>query len=591
MNYNLSLTRRYVLYLAGIIAALLVATLTITSSVARSGFTDLFSQRMTKCSEQLEQYSQTQKLISLRKLEAVLTSPRFLAAVATGDSGTIHRESPTYRGILEADFMLIIDPAHHLVYSSKELSEDLINRMTIFSEKSPGGVYVDYLVIDSEVYEILKSEIVTNDGMDLGHLIAGSRFSGTVASQLRDLTGFDTFFSREGEIFGHTKSRLAQAITQENGFFEHNNLVQNTITKIEVAGEEIIYLSLPSSYANSTVTFVGSLDEYLSPVMKRIRFFLLSLSIIGGLAALLAIYTFTKRSIGRQVDALVLAAERIASGDMKFKIKPMSNDELGYLASEIEHMRSRLIASSIELEKEHEIRVASERLTATGKFAAGIIHDMKNPLAVIRASTELLELKVDDNPKVVKHCYDVNIQIDRLVNLTRDILEFCRGNIRLELKLVNLADHFKEITEFHMAGYKKSGVNLEISGNSDLNVNLDPNRFRRVVDNLLNNAREALKPGGRVRIDWVKNREKLEISISDNGPGIPESIRNSLFEPFVTSGKDNGTGLGLAVAKKIIEDHGARLSFESVSGLGTTFKIELPIQLVEESKKEMAAIS
>jgi len=588
MKFNMSLTRRYVLYLAGIIAALLMGSLIITSTVVRSGFTDLFSQRMTKCSDVLEQYSQAQKLITLRKLEAVLTSPRFLAAVATGDSGTIHRESPTYRGILEADFMLIADPNHHLVYSSKRLDSKLLNGLSSLSESQTEGFFVDYIIVGSEVYEVLFSDIVTNDGVLLGQLIAGSRFSGAVTAQLRDLTGFEVLFSREGEVFGHTKSRLTKMVTDSQGFYDSDKLIQNSITKINLFGEEILYLALPSAYANATITFVGSLDEYLAPIMRKIRLFLVALSTIGGICALIAVYAFTKRRIGRQVDALVSAAERIAGGDLSFKVNPLSNDELGYLASEFDQMRTRLIANRIELERAHEERVTSERLATTGRFAAGIIHDLKNPLAVIRACTELMQLKIGNNPKVVKHCFDINNQIDRMVDLTRDILEYLRGNTRLELRLVNLGEFFQEAVEFHSAGYKKCGITLVTAGENEINVNLDPNRFRRVIDNLLNNAREALKPSDKVTIQWGTSRDKLKIAVSDNGPGIPEEIRNSLFEPFVTSGKENGTGLGLAVAKKIIEDHGASISFESKTNVGTTFKIELPIQLVETSKAEMA---
>jgi len=587
----MTLTRRFVLYLAGIIAVLLIGSLTITSTIVRAGFTELFSQRMSRCGDILEQYSQAQKLITQRKLEAVLTSPRFLAAVATGDSSTILRETPTYRGILEADFMLIVDQNNHLVYTSKNLDPELLKRLSSLWENKPEGALVDYMVVGSEVYEVLCSEIVTNDGVMLGQLIAGSRFLENVASQLRDLTGFDAIFSHEGKIFSCSNSRLTNVISESSGFFDKDKLIEKTITQEKLFGEEILYLALPSSYANATVTFVGSLDEYLSPIMKKIRLFLIALSTIGGIGALLAVYAFTKRRIGRQVDALVAAAEKIASGDMAFKLKPLSNDELGFLANEFERMRSRLNENRIELVKAHEAKVTSERLATTGRFAAGIIHDLKNPLAVIRASTELMQLKIGEDQKMTKYCTDINKQIDRMVDLTRDILEYCRGNMKLELKPVKLDDYFAEVAEFHNNTYKKKGITLTTAGEKDIVVNMDPIRFRRVIDNLLNNAREALKPGDEVTIKWMMNKEKLEIAVSDNGPGIPEQIRERLFDPFVTSGKENGTGLGLAVAKKIIEDHGATISFESNTGVGTTFIIEIPIQLVETEAREMLAVS
>ncbi|MGH8014771.1 MAG: sensor histidine kinase, partial [Candidatus Zixiibacteriota bacterium] len=539
----------------------------------------------------LEQYSQAQKLITMRKLEAVLTSPRFLAAVSTADSGTIHRESPTYRGILEADFMLITNESDEFVYTSKKLDSRLLIRLKEISARNHNGWFVDYVIIDSSVYEVLCSEIVTNDGAWLGQLIAGTLFSEAVTMQLRNLTGFDAIFSREGKVFGSTYSRLAKALAADPMFFDEHELKQNSITTQSLSGEEIIYLALPSSYANATITFVGSLDDYLSPIMKKVRIFLIALSTLGGIAAILAVYAFTKRRIGRQVDALVSAAEKIAAGEMSFELKPLSNDELGFLAQEFEEMRSRLLANRTELEIAHEERVTSERMATTGKFAAGIIHDLKNPLAVIRASTELMQLKSADDPKIIKHCLNINKQIDRMVDLTRDILEYLRGNTRLELRPVKLGEFFGEVLEFHNEGFKRGGISLVIIGDTGLILNIDPNRFRRVIDNLLNNARDALKPGDKVTIQWEKGKEKLDLNIADNGPGIPEEIRSTLFEPFVTSGKPDGTGLGLAVAKKIIEDHGATISFNSEIGVGTTFNIALPIELIESTKVEMVVVS
>ena len=108
-------------------------------------------------------------------------------------------------------------------------------------------------------------------------------------------------------------------------------------------------------------------------------------------------------------------------------------------------------------------------------------------------------------------------------------------------------------------------------------------RFRRVIDNILNNALDALKPGDKVEIKWSMLTDKLRIEISDDGPGIPEEIVDKLFDPFVTSGKVGGTGLGLAITKKIVEDHGSKIYVESEPGNGTTFIIDMPVQLVDQA--------
>ena len=120
---------------------------------------------------------------------------------------------------------------------------------------------------------------------------------------------------------------------------------------------------------------------------------------------------------------------------------------------------------------------------------------------------------------------------------------------------------------------------------------MDGSRFRRVIDNILNNAREALKPGQSVTVRWSVDSKAVAIEIEDNGPGIPESICATIFEPFVTSGKESGTGLGLAIARKIVEDHGGAISVESQSGVGTRFMITLPSTLVPEPQAMAPAIA
>jgi signal transduction histidine kinase len=114
--------------------------------------------------------------------------------------------------------------------------------------------------------------------------------------------------------------------------------------------------------------------------------------------------------------------------------------------------------------------------------------------------------------------------------------------------------------------------------------NLDKERIWRVIMNLVNNAKEALPSGGKIEIELMVSADKAEFSIKDNGSGIPEEIRETLFEPFVTKGKTNGTGLGLTIAKRIIEAHHGEISFATQTGQGTTFFVTLPRSFSLEKK-------
>jgi len=351
----------------------------------------------------------------------------------------------------------------------------------------------------------------------------------------------------------------------------------------------IMSLSLASKPFNATVTFVGSPDEWLAPIEERISWLLLLLASAGGLLAMLTIYMFTERRIGRQVNLLVRGAEQIAEGNLNAKIESLSHDELGYLARELETMRLRLKQQRQALESEHKARVNSERHAAIGRLATGIIHDFKNPMTVIRGSVDLLELKQGQGD-MSKYYRNIKSQVERMGQLARDILEFSKGRVLLERTSVCMGTFIGELLEGHEAAFDRADLTLAREGAADLHAWFDPLRLRRVIDNLLSNAREALPAGGRALVRWHTSGAWLRIEVEDNGPGIPAEIRDSLFEPFVTSGKQGGTGLGLAISHKIVEDHGGRLTVESDSSWGTRFTIALPSEVpVEQMHQEQTA--
>ena len=591
MKSDMTLTRRFVLYVAGIISVLLISSLMVTSAVVRSAFTDQFSQHLSRSRQTLARYSEVHELQAVQKLRTVLTSPRFLAAVATKHTETIQREMPIYEGILGAEFLAIRDRDRELVYSTENINKEYKRQLNALPGTNTASVIVEYFNINQNLVEIVCSDIYTNDGFFLGQLLFGSSISRALTTELKELTGFDVFISKDGKVLGQTKSRLTQIINANKDFFDSEHIIMHEISEAVIEGEKIISLSLPSSYTNATITFAGSVDEHIAPIMSQVTLWLIGLTVFGGIISLLSIYTLTKHRIERQIDILVTAAERIAVGDMEFEVVPQSTDELGLLAGRFEQMRLRLISNREALEIAHREKLNSERLATTGSFVAGIIHDLKNPLAIIKSSTELLQLIFKDHQNALKHCFNINNQIDRMVSLTRDILEYCRGKTRLEMQQIRLAEYFDELIGFHRQNFKKAGITIDCSGERDVFVNLDRQRFRRVIDNILNNAKEALKPGDKVVVKWAKLTDKLRIEISDNGPGIPEEIVDKLFDPFVTIGKVGGTGLGLAITKKIVEDHGSEIYVESEPGKGTTFTIDIPVQLVDQAASGKLVIS
>jgi signal transduction histidine kinase len=579
MKLSLTLTQRYILFLAGVIAAFIIGTQLITSQVVKSGLVEMFRQRFSHAQVVLKQYSDLHYYTHSRELESVLTSPRFLATLATEDSATIAYELPAFGQLLDVDFLGYYDSGRRMIFATDSLDGRILHQLRTYRLPITTEPQTDYVMADGVAFETIAAQVTTSDGLRLGWMIAGKSVSEGFAADLKQLTGLDVIVTNNARLIGCSASPLVgKVLTQPHldELFEEPQILSTRT----IDDEELIFSTIEGLRGSAKVMFIASLDEHISPIKSQITTYLLLFAAGGGLLAMLVIYIVTSRQIGLQVEGLVHAAEKIASGQMDFQVTPLSNDEFGYLAGEFEKMRCQIVKNRSDLENAHNESLRSERLAAIGKLATGIIHDFKSPMAVIRGTVELLQRKDPVNSRLIKYCETIQGQVDRMVDLTHDVIDFSRGESRLELAPVKLQHYFSEVHDFHSEAFLMAGVRIAFDGDQELTVSLDPHRFRRVVDNILNNAREALKPGDQVEISWKVADKSLALSIADNGPGIPENIKERLFEPFVTSNKEGGTGLGLAITRKIVEDHGGTIEVISSPAHGSRFVISLPVSLV-----------
>lgn len=221
--------------------------------------------------------------------------------------------------------------------------------------------------------------------------------------------------------------------------------------------------------------------------------------------------------------------------------------------------------------------VHKEKMVLLGEMLNTVIHDFKSPLSGINlASGMIKELHPDE--ETAEWCDLIQAQTQRMSAMVEEFLEFVRGNAVLNRQPVNLARALKRFETLNRVYFQEAQVEFVIQ-TADVVVNADENKLLRVVQNLVGNAVEAFKGcGGRVELTTWANDQEVQIQIRDNGPGIPEAIRDRLFEAFVTYGKHSGTGLGTAIAKSIIDAHGGQISFQSSYQEGTTFYIRLPLE-------------
>jgi len=222
----------------------------------------------------------------------------------------------------------------------------------------------------------------------------------------------------------------------------------------------------------------------------------------------------------------------------------------------------------------------AERLAVVGRFAGTIVHDFKNPLAVIGLAAELACGENTPGEMRVRAEQTIGRQIKRITAMLQELMEFTRpSGQKVELHAANFAAFMAPLAEEIAAeiGPRKCRVEMPAPPPAAA-VRIDAQRLSRVFYNLVNNAVDAMGPrGGAITLRFTADGAFLRIEVEDSGKGIAPEIAAKLFEPFATHGKEHGTGLGLSICRKIAEDHGGRIWAQSHAGRGALFCFTLPL--------------
>lgn len=222
----------------------------------------------------------------------------------------------------------------------------------------------------------------------------------------------------------------------------------------------------------------------------------------------------------------------------------------------------------------------NERLSLVGSMANTIIHDLKNPICIVRSVADLIARESND-PRLGKLTGMLNGAVDGMLLMTQELLDYSRGSTSLTRQTCSVWRLLEELNKQVLRLLPGENIQLVKHIRYDGNLDIDLARFARVLCNLIKNAREAMPGGGILTIETDLVESDIRIRLSDTGVGIPRELLPQLFEPFVTHGKATGTGLGMAIAKSIVEAHGGHISVASEVGRGTTVDILLPQPIQE----------
>jgi signal transduction histidine kinase len=258
---------------------------------------------------------------------------------------------------------------------------------------------------------------------------------------------------------------------------------------------------------------------------------------------------------------------------------PQSN-EVNILSRRVHSLIEDVDQTQTQLARSQEHLVQSEKWALTGKLAAGVAHSIRNPLTSVKIRLFSMGRTPDLSSTQKEDLEVISEEIRHIEAIVRSFLEFSRPP-KLTMQKISPSEVVDMTLRLLKHRLESNGVQVELIREKPLTeIWADPDQLKEVLVNLLVNACEVMVKGGMIRIlekeeTGEAGKEVAIITVSDNGPGIPESIQENIFQPFFST-KEEGTGLGLSIASRIVENHGGSLTLHSQEGEGTTFVITLP---------------
>jgi signal transduction histidine kinase len=426
---------------------------------------------------------------------------------------------------------------------------------------------------NGRLYWVFLRAITAGSGSaskNLGFLAIGYQVDSSVAEQLALVAGNPIALATGNDVIASTlplkdEVALGRKLGQEDLRATPDSGEIALDTEDYALASVLLRSALPSPVRCYVLMPMGPVKSTISR-WNRTIFILGTLAVIFGAV----LFGFLSRKITKPLDNLVAGVRALATGDYGYSIEPEGAAEVAELSTAFAKMRGELLAS-----QQRQIEI--ERIAALGRAASSISHDLRHYLAAVVANAEFLyeaeELKLDKN-EIYQEIKTASTQMTDLIDSLRE-LSYQRTAISpepasLEQILRRAIEGVKMRPEFrHRA--------ITLTTHGELEGMFDPKKLERAFFNLVLNACEATSDANsRVGIDIQAAKDCFEIRVTDEGSGVPESIRARVFDPFVSSGKPNGTGLGLAIVSKIVGDHHGSVNVERTSELGTVMLVRLP---------------
>jgi GAF domain-containing protein len=417
--------------------------------------------------------------------------------------------------------------------------------------------------VSPKVRELLKE--VGHRSLAQVPLMAQDRLVGTLG-----------LVSRIPGFFSQDDLKLLNAIGQQLGVAIANDATNIRLIEPETGRLHMVYARGFSEKYHSWLKIESSADKSLLKLIQNEEPLLIADTKVFPFPSEKDRRTVIKEGIRSSVDVPLRSLKRIVGtmGVTSRTPHAFGADDVDLLTA-IGHQ----LGVAIENARLRQQALEAERLAAVGRVAGTVAHDLRGPLSGIINSADFLARPKVSAATRKKMCEGIVAAARRLISTVQGILDYARnGHMSTSFAPCHLAEFIQEVVDVFKVDFSDRKISVDMKCGYVGEVKIDSDRMAQVIHNIVANARDAMPDGGRLTIATDEKNGWINLFFTDTGPGVPPELMNRIFEPFISHGKKKGAGLGLSIARRIVEEHGGRIWAESSSAAGATFVIQLPLQ-------------
>ncbi|MBS1816529.1 MAG: HAMP domain-containing histidine kinase [Acidobacteria bacterium] len=517
--------------------------------------------------------AQQQRALMLERSAALLAAlPPLKAVMTSGDTATIQDASEPFWRLAGSQVLALADRSGHLSgFHATAASFSRSEAQAAIDRYIAGGSTRDWWSGGGHLFQVFLQPISIGppeSSYPIGLLAVGYEIDRGVAADLGSIGSSEVAFGYDGTLMVTTlPSHLQQAVgallapaADASGTRDvrlgQASFRARTVDLSQAGGAHVTLAVLKS--VDEPAAFLADLNRWIAAIG--------ALAVLAG--ALLA-FTVAAR-FTRPLGELVAGVEALERGDFEYPLEPRGSDEAARLTASFDRMRSRLRESQRTL-------LETERLATIGRVARSLSHDLRHPLTSIQAYAEFLAERELTPAQRRDYMDEIRIAVSRMTDEINALLAFASEQPALQCTVGRLDEAVDRAVRTVKSLPEYESLDIAVEGGGPCGAAFDPGKFERVMLNLLFNAAEAVPPTtGRLRVRCSATPHGAHVRVIDNGPGIPPSILDTVFEPLVSHGKPSGTGLGLAIVRSIMQQHGGEATVEATGPTGTTFLLQFP---------------